>query len=78
VSDQVWIVGLYRSGKMGSVVWDLCGVYTDRSAAIAAIKANGEQTLFLSPIWANQFFGLPVEAFPEIEWPNGIPEESVP
>lgn len=48
---EVWIVGQYRAGEKGNVVWDLQGVFNKKSAAIKACKYPD---YFIMPIEMNE------------------------
>ena len=38
--QNLWVVGQYRFGNTGAIVWDLQGVFSSKEKAVAACKAD--------------------------------------
>lgn len=64
--QTLWVVGQYRFGDTGAVVWDLQGVFSARDQAVAACKAPN---WFIAPIKLDQPLPEKTEVMPDVEWP---------
>jgi hypothetical protein len=62
----LWIVGQYRFGNTGAIIWDLQGVFSSKEKAIAACKSS---TWFVARLQLDE--ELPEESvtMPDVIWP---------
>jgi hypothetical protein len=64
---NLWIVGQYRSGQTGSVVWEFAGVFDSEQLAIDACR---DETYFVAPATLNEIITHEFEAFPGCRYPK--------
>lgn len=64
--QTLWIVGQYRFGDTGAIVWDFQGVFTTEEKAIAACKSA---TWFIARMELDKELPEATEVMPAVSWP---------
>ena len=64
--QTLWIVGQYRFGDTGAIVWDFQGVFTTEEKAIAACKST---TWFIARMELDKELPEATEVMPDVIWP---------
>ena len=67
---ELWIVGRYKQGEPGSIVWDFQGIFDSEAKAIAACR---DWTYFVGPVTVNEL--LPHETSTNPRWDYPLADE---